>query len=651
MASNIKSISLGNNYTLQAYFNETGTNVEGNYSTVYVEAKLIARNTNWSSSYASYLRVYWHDNKENYDRLISEISMYGCNQWTDYYANGEITVYHNNDGNLSGYAYATFTKGSTSSYAPNSGSVATDLTALTSIPRFAKITNSIGDFNDEQTPWFDFSNPANSTMSCWLEVNPNGAHLCVRNLSGNSGRYTWELTESERNQLRAQMTTSNKGKIRIGLYSTIGGTTEASYVDKNFTIINAEPIFSDFDFEDINPTTLALTGDNSVNVNGYSNIKATITVSNKAVAVKESSMIKYQFRAGNSNPLDIAYSDSNDVYGTINGSTNGVYNVYAVDSRNNTKLVTKLASSEIAYQPVYIDKQSSNIVRNDNQVGNSAILILNGTFWNDDFGNVLNSITSVTYKFKKTDSTTWINGTTTITPTINNNDYTFTGMIASDNQDTTWDLESSYNIEVTISDELSSATIDFILNSATPTLSLDKEGVGVMCAYDTNLGGGLQVNGINIFDRINKEDIYIYATPDTESTSLPAGHINWTNLTVVSNNKITYSSSLSKYNDAYFNFEESGLYAIVVCTHWGPGATRNFCQLEIQNYNSYGSYYMRTTDTQNNGTSDPTTTNTFIVPIEAGSDMIIFLYSSSSGVTFKNDSYVQIYKIGEFNFN
>lgn len=651
MASNIKSISLGNNYTLQAYFNETGTNVEGNYSTVYVEAKLIARNTNWSSSYASYLRVYWHDNKENYDKLVSEISMYGCNQWTDYYANGEITVYHNNDGNLSGYAYATFTKGGTSSYAPNSGNVATDLTALTSIQRFAKITNSIGDFNDEQTPWFDFSNPANSTMSCWLEVNPNGTHLCVRNLSGNSGRYTWELTESERNQLRAQMTTSNKGKIRIGLYSTIGGTTEASYVDKNFTIINAEPIFSDFDFEDINPTTLALTGDNSVNVNGYSNIKATITVSNKAVAVKESSMTKYQFRAGNSNPLDIAYSDSNDVYGTINGSTNGVYNVYAVDSRNNTKLVTKLASSEIAYQPVYIDKQSSNIVRNDNQVGNSAILTLNGTFWNDDFGNVLNSITSVTYKFKKTDSTIWINGTTTITPTINNNDYTFTGMIASNNQDTTWDLESSYNIEVTISDELSSATIDFILNSATPTLSLDKEGVGVMCAYDTNLGGGLQVNGINIFDRINKEDVYIYAVPKYEATSLPAGHLTWTNLSVVSNNKITYSSSLSKYNDAYFNFEESGLYAVVVCTHWGPGATRNFCQLEIQNYNSYGSYYMRTTDTQNNGTSDPTTTNTFIVPIEAESDMTIFLYSSSSGVTFRNDSYVQIYKIGEFNFN
>lgn len=503
MASNTKSISLGNNYTLQAYFNETGTNVEGNYSTVYVEAKLIARNTNWSSSYASYLRVYWHDNKENYDRLVSEISMYGCNQWTDYYANGEITVYHNNDGDLSGYAYATFTKGGTSSYAPNSGSVTTDWTALTSIPRFAKITNSIGDFNDEQTPWFDFSNPANSTMSCWLEVNPNGAHLCVRNLSGNSGRYTWELTESERNQLRAQMTTSNKGKIRIGLYSTIGGTTEASYVDKNFTIINAEPIFSDFDFEDINPTTLALTGDNSINVNGYSNIKATITVSNKAVAVKESSMIKYQFRAGNSNPLDIAYSDSNDVYGTINGSTNGVYNVYAVDSRNNTKLVTKLASSEIAYQPIYIDKQSSNIVRNDNQVGNSAILTLNGTFWNDDFGNVLNSITSVTYKFKKTDSTIWINGTTTITPTINNDDYTFTGMIASDNQDTTWDLESSYNIEVTISDELSSATIDFILNSATPTLSLDKEGVGVMCAYDISLGGKLQVGGIPI-----DEDIY-----------------------------------------------------------------------------------------------------------------------------------------------
>ena len=68
-------------------------------------------------------------------------------------------------------------------------------------------------------------------------------------------------------------------------------------------------------------------------------------------------------------------------------------------------------------------------------------------------------------------------------------------MIASDNVDTTWDLDSSYNLEVIVSDELSSASVELILNSAAPTMSLDKNGVGILCAYDSNLGGSLQVNG------------------------------------------------------------------------------------------------------------------------------------------------------------
>ena len=296
------------------------------------------------------------------------------------------------------------------------------------------------------------------------------------------------INRRRKNQLRAKLPNNNTGTIRLGLYSTIGGSTNASYIDRTFSIVNANPTFSNFEFEDTNTTTLALTGNNQYNVNGYSNIKATISTTNKATAKKSATMSKYRFAIG-SNSVDINYSSSQEVSGTINKATNGTYNVYAIDSRNNSTLVTKLATKVIPYENIYINTVETNIARNNNQVGTSAILTLKGTFWNDTFGAVTNTIKSVTYRLKKTDSSQWINGTTTITPTINGNNFTFTGEIASDNQDTSWDLESSYNVEVTVTDELSTKTIILTLNSAIPTLSMDKNGVGIMCAYDSSKGG------------------------------------------------------------------------------------------------------------------------------------------------------------------
>lgn len=527
MASNSKSTSLGNNYTLQAYFNETGTNTSGNYSTVYVEGKLSSGNINWSSSYNSYIRIYWHDNRENYDRLVAETPISSCGFNSSYTASGTINVTHNDDGNLSGYAYATFTKGGTSNYAPNTGGVNTDWTALTSIARKANVT-SANDFTDEQNPSMKFSNPGGFTMNVWLEPNPNGTHLCVRNNISNTGTYTWTLTEEERNQLRAACT-GNSCKVRYGIYTIIGSNTYSSYVDKTMTIVNGNPTFDNFTFADVNSTTTALTGNNQYSVNGYSNIKVTISTTNKATANKQATMSKYRFTCGTKSK-DITYSDSASVTGQINAVPSGTFNVYAIDSRNNSKLVTKLATREIAYTPIYIDKQNTSVVRNNNNV---AILTLSGTLWKQSFGSVTNAIKSVTYKFRKTDSSIWITGTTTISPTVaSNGKISFTGEIASDNQDTTWDLDASYDIQVTISDKLSTDTVNLILNSAIPTMSFDKNGVGVMCAYDESIGGKLQVDGRRIDNYITK---YIIEEDTNEFTidDLDIGENNLLRITIL----------------------------------------------------------------------------------------------------------------------
>ena len=538
MAISISSINLtGCSYELA--YDLLSQSVSDNTSTVRLYGILHVTNNyiNWSSGKASVHTSGWQ-----------QIGTY-YNRGNHIVITRDFIMPHDSNGEFSMWISASLE----TTYGGANGTTGGILT-LPKIDRFAIMIDATN-FNDENNPSFTYSNPRDLTLSAWLEVNPNGEHLAIRTIenTGTSGTYTWELTTEERNQLRAKIPNNNSAVCRIGIYSTISGTTQASYKDKTFSIVNGNPTFSNFSVADVNPTTVALTGsttDNVININGYSNIQATITTNDIAEAIKSASMNKYRFKIGDSS-VDIPYSSTSNVSGTLNGATTGVYEVWAIDSRGNSTLATKQATSIINYNKVYIDKQSCSFIRDDNQVGENAILTLRGTFWNDDFGQVNNSL-SVSYRLKKTTSSTWITGTTTITPTTSNNDFTFTGQIASDNVDTTWDLDASYNLEVTISDELSTATIELVLNSAIPTMCLDKDGVGILCAYDSSKGGGLQIKGEPI-----PEQQY---TTDGELTYIKNGHIvNVSGAVVMNATSKTFSLAYKpKYNS---QFPATGVYS------------------------------------------------------------------------------------------
>lgn len=251
-------------------------------------------------------------------------------------ASGTKRIYHNNDGNRSFSAYAEAGIYTNAVNVSGSGSWNLD-----SIPRQANITNSPSSFTDESNPWFSFSNPANASLSCWLEPNPNGDHLCVRSLSGTSGTYTWSLSESERNQLRAKCS-SNSCTVRIGLYSTIGGTTYASYHDRIMTIVNGNPTFTDFEYKDTNNTVTAVTGNNQVLVKGLSTLQAIIKSTNKMVAKKQATPKNYVSTVDNIN-VNANYTDNdlNVDLGVITSSGLKRLNIRAYDSRNNSTLVYK----------------------------------------------------------------------------------------------------------------------------------------------------------------------------------------------------------------------------------------------------------------------------------------------------------------------
>ena len=190
---------------------------------------------------------------------------------------------------------------------------------LTTIPRQANITES-SNFTDIQNPTIKFSNPGGFNMSVWLEPNPNGPHLAVRDNIPNTGSYTWELTDEERNQLREAC----KGKtctIRIGLYSN--NKQWASYHDRTYTITNANPSFTSITATPVNPF-------GSLYLQGKSSIKLTI---NGAKGIYGSTITTYSIKGG-----DYSYSGESNAYTTDVLSKSGdiTFTATITDSRGFT---------------------------------------------------------------------------------------------------------------------------------------------------------------------------------------------------------------------------------------------------------------------------------------------------------------------------
>lgn len=190
---------------------------------------------------------------------------------------------------------------------------------LTTIPRQANITES-SNFTDVQNPTIKFSNPGGFNMSVWLEPNPNGPHLAVRDNIPNTGSYTWELTDEERNQLREAC----KGKtctIRIGLYSN--NKQWASYHDRTYTITNANPSFTSITATPVNPF-------GSLYLQGKSSIKLTI---NGAKGIYGSTITTYSIKGG-----DYSYSGESNIYTTDVLSKSGdiTFTATITDSRGFT---------------------------------------------------------------------------------------------------------------------------------------------------------------------------------------------------------------------------------------------------------------------------------------------------------------------------
>jgi len=319
--------------------------------------------------------------------------------------------------------------------------------------------------------------------------------------------YKLEFTEAEKQALFEYSADSNSFQINIGVRTN----TNAGWSSKLGTayITNANPIFNNFTYEDTNIKTKSLTGNNQIIIKNYSDLRATISLSNKAIAQKGATMSNYQLVVG-AKQITMPYSATEPVIMNIEKVDNNVFTVYAIDSRKNSTLKQISPSNYINYfKPVL----SNVYAERTGGIDDETTLFLEGSFFNENFGSVANDIT-LSYKYKKTDEddSKWQNGTTPITPIKNGNNFSFAGKIAGDKGALGFDAGNSYDIIVEVNDELDSDSFSLILGTGEPNIAIHKNGTAIGMPFDETQGKSFQVagkkilfNGITLFEWVEEE--------------------------------------------------------------------------------------------------------------------------------------------------
>jgi hypothetical protein len=329
------------------------------------------------------------------------------------------------------------------------------------------------------------NNPSGNQIAYFLDC-PSGTRRLTSGKTTNTS-YTWSAAQIL--SMLQYFTTSNSSSIKVGVI-TYGNAEYYSEKVGTLNVVNSNPTFSNFSYEDTNATTIQLTGGNQAIVKGYSNVKAIVSTANKAVAKNYASMSKYRLVIG-SKQLDINYSSSSSVNGTINKVDSNIFNMYAIDSRGNSTVKQISPSRYLDYTDIII-KQAS-VIRTGG-VGSEVTLAFSGAYWGYGFGAMNNAITSCYYEYKTTTASSWTRGGN-LTPIIEGNNFAFEGTIRGDAGANGFTITKSFNIRVVINDRLSSSNYTMTLGTGTPGISVHKNGVGINRMFDTSNDGALQVGG------------------------------------------------------------------------------------------------------------------------------------------------------------
>ncbi len=383
-------------------------------------------------------------------------------------------VYHDTDGTKTFTMTTVFNVQSDLDGAFVSDITATGTITLDSISRQAQITMA-NNFNDEQDPYFTFTNAGGFPMSAYLRFkNEQIDRLDLGNVTG--GYYTFVLTEEEREKLRNATPNGSSMNVVYGIATVISGTTYTHEVTKTMTIVNAEPSVPTLTYADTNSTTLAITGNNQLIIRNKSMLTATIGT---ATAKKGATIVSYTTTLNGV----IKTGSGAQEFGAVNLATDGELVTTVTDSRGYKSTVKKTVSVDDWLMPI----ASVELYRVNNYETSSRLKV-------DVAYSSLSGKNTITcqYCYKKTTETAYTSWATV------DNDTLVTLSL---------DNTSNFNVKIRIQDKLSgwieSATV---LPKGTPIFFIDtKKNSASVNGFPKNNGtfevfGRLLVNDASVVE-------------------------------------------------------------------------------------------------------------------------------------------------------
>lgn len=323
---------------------------------------------------------------------------------------------------------------------------------LDRIARNATIVTA-NDFTDETNPTLTYSNP--SSFECDVSIEFEGGSITRADaVSGASGSYTMQLTDSERTTLRNASKKLQTLKVTYVLKTTIDGTAYYSRAERKMNVVDAAPVLGAVSYEDTNAATVAVTGDKSRIIQNHSTLTVTIP---KATAKKGATITSYAIAFGGVTK-EVQKAGAVSI-GAVDVSYSQALTVTATDSRGFT------ASESV--QVTVDDYSAPTAVIDLHRLNNfepTTFITANSRYSYLDGKNAA----TIAAKFKK----------------VSDSSYGTPIELADSIQSTvTCDRDSAYDFVVTIADKLESTDYNLTLGKGIPSFFIDtkKSSVGVNC--------------------------------------------------------------------------------------------------------------------------------------------------------------------------
>ena len=439
-------------------FNTTG--YQGRYLTFSwsVSSQSVANNTTtiyWTLKGAGNAQSNWY-RAGNFKVVINGSTVYSSSTRIQLYdgtlvASGNYTMTHDTAGNKTFSASAEAGIYTVAVNCSGSGSF-----TLPQIARAAKIT-AAPNFTDIQNPTINYQNSAGNSVSslqACISLTGSTDNISYRDIPKTGTSYTFQLTEAERNVLRAATPNSNTLSVIFYIKTIISGQTYYETATRTMTIVDAAPTMGNPTYQDSNSTTVAITENNQKIIQKHSSLTIAIPA---ATAQKYATISKYQVTINGITREQAAAGNMN--WGVLDVSSNITATVKAIDSRGNSVTKSLQITVEAWQQPYAVISCSR-----ENNFYTDTVLNVSPTVSNLDGQNSV----IIQEQHKKTTDSAY---------------STLTDVTA--NTDTTIQLDNLYdwNVKIIVSDRLSSTTYNITVQKGMPIVYYDrlKSSTGFNC--------------------------------------------------------------------------------------------------------------------------------------------------------------------------